>query len=251
VAAGASCAAAVLDSMSYTERCGAFQPVTLLGQGGAGTVWLAERVDGEVEQVVAVKLLQPHLQFPRVHERFIQERRILASLSHANIARLLDAGRSMTGQPYLAMDYVEGQAIDAYCEPLDLHQALRVFLKVCGAVSYAHGMLVVHRDLKPSNILVTREGEPKLLDFGIAKLITPDAERTETIGRLLTPDYASPEQVKGAETGTATDVYSLGAVLYKLLAGRSPHQFADRSAIEVNAVICEREVQRPSELNRA
>jgi len=112
-------------------------------------------------------------------------------------------------------------------------------------------MLVVHRDLKPSNILVTREGEPKLLDFGIAKLITPDAERTDTMGRLLSPDYASPEQVKGEDTGTATDVYSLGAVLYKLLAGRSPHQFGDSPAAGVCAVICEREVTRPSELNRA
>ena len=130
-------------------------------------------------------------------------------------------------------------------------QTLRVFLKVCGAVSYAHGMLVVHRDLKPSNILVTREGEPKLLDFGIAKLITPDAERTDTVGRLLSPDYASPEQVRGEDTGTAADVYSLGAILYKLLAGRSPHQFGEPSATGVSAIICERDVTRPSEFNRA
>jgi hypothetical protein len=215
-----------------------------------GAVWLAERVDGEVEQVVAVKLLHSYLQFPRVHERFIQERRILASLSHPNIARLLDAGRSANNQPYLAMEYVEGQAIDVYCQPLDLEQTLRVFLKACDAVSYAHGMLVVHRDLKPSNILVTREGEPKLLDFGIAKLITPDAERTDTVGRLLSPDYASPEQVKGEDTGTATDVYSLGAVLYKLLAGRSPHEFDETSGKGVSAAICERDVTPPSEFNR-
>ena len=229
VAAGAAHAASILQRALLPDRCGPFQPEKLLGQGGMGTVWLAKRVDGEVDQQVAVKLLQPHLQFPRVHERFIQERRILASLSHSNIARLLDAGRSANGQPYLVMEYVEGEAIDVYCQPLDLQKVLRVFLKVCSAVSYAHAMLVVHRDLKPSNILVTREGEPKLLDFGIAKLIAPDAERTDTIGRLLSPDYASPEQVRGEDTGTAADVYSLGAILYKLLAGRSPHQFDEPS----------------------
>jgi hypothetical protein len=249
VAAGASQAASMLHRASVPDRCGPFQPKKLLGEGGMGTVWLAERVDGEVEQVVAVKLLQSHLRFPRVHERFIQERRILASLSHSNIARLLDAGRGADGHPYLVMEYVEGQPIDVYCHLLDLQQKLRVFLKVCGAVSYAHGMLVVHRDLKPSNILVTREGEPKLLDFGIAKLITPGPERTDTLGRLLSPDYASPEQVKGEDTGTATDVYSLGAVLYKLLAGRSPHQFGETTATAVSAIICERDVTRPSEFN--
>src|SRR5262249_54953459 len=125
----------------------------------------------------------------------------------------------------------------------------RVFLKVCDAVSYAHQMLVVHRDLKPSNILVTRDGEPKLLDFGIAKLITPDAERTETVARLLSLDDASPEQIKAEATGTATDVYSLGAILYKLLAGRSPHQFGDTSSGGF-AIICKRDVTRPSEFNR-
>jgi tetratricopeptide (TPR) repeat protein len=251
VAAAASQAASILQRASLPDRCGPFQPKKLLGQGGMGTVWLAERVDGEVEQVVAVKLLQTNLQFPRVHERFIQERRILASLSHSNIARLLDAGRNANGKPYLVMEYVEGEAIDEYCQPLDVQQTLRVFLKVCGAVSYAHGMLVVHRDLKPSNILVTREGEPKLLDFGIAKLITPDAERTDTIGRLLSPQYASPEQVKGEDTGTAADIYSLGAVLYKLLTGRSPHRFGETSpATAVSAIICERDVKRPSEFNR-
>ena len=251
VAAGAAHAASILQPVLLPDRCGPFQPERLLGQGGMGTVWLANRVDGEVDQTVAVKLLQPHLQFPRVHERFIQERRILASLSHSNIARLLDAGRSANGQPYLVMEYVEGDAIDVYCQPLDLHKVLRVFLKVCSAVSYAHAMLVVHRDLKPSNILVTREGEPKLLDFGIAKLIARDAERTETIGRLLSPDYASPEQVRGEDTGTAADVYSLGAILYKLLAGRSPHQFGGPSATGISAIICERDVTPPSEVNRA
>jgi serine/threonine protein kinase len=250
VAAGAHHAALILDGAT-PDRCGPFQPTRLLGQGGIGTVWLAERVDGEVDQVVAVKLLQGHLQFPRIHERFIQERRILASLSHPNIARLLDAGRSGNDRPYLAMEYVEGQAIDEYCAPLDASQTLRVFLKVCSAVSYAHGMLVVHRDLKPSNILVNREGEPKLLDFGIAKLITPDTERTETIGRMLSPDYASPEQVKGDDTGTASDIYSLGAILYKLLTGRSPHRIDDPSASGIYRIICERDVTRPSEFNRA
>jgi len=250
VAAGARQAALLLDT-ALPGRCGPFQPTKLLGRGGIGAVWLAERVDGEVDQVVAVKLLQGHLQFPRIQERFIQERRILAPLSHPNIARLLDAGRSAHDQPYLAMEFVDGQMIDAFCAPLDIPQVLHVFLKVCSAVSYAHGMLVVHRDLKPSNILVNREGEPKLLDFGIAKLITLDAERTDTIGRLLSPDYASPEQVKGDDTGTASDIYSLGAILYKLLTGRSPHRIDDPSATGIFKIICERDVTRPSEFNHA
>jgi len=134
VASAAHQSVSMLQRASLPDRCGPFQPRELLGGGGMGTVWLARRADGEVEQVVAVKLLRPYLKFPRVHERFIQERRILASLSHPNIARLLDVGRSTNGQPYLAMEYVEGQAIDAYCEPLELSQRLRVFLKVCGAV---------------------------------------------------------------------------------------------------------------------
>src|SRR4029079_2878545 len=158
---------------------------------------------------------------------------------------------STTGQPYLVMEYVEGEAIDIYCQPLTLQRTLQVFLKVCSAVSYAHSMLVVHRDLKPSNILVTREGEPKLLDFGIAKLIAHDSERTDTIGRLLSPDYASPEQVRGEDTGTAADVYSLGAILYKLLTRRSAHQFDEPSVTGVSAIICEHDVTRPSEFNRS
>ncbi len=241
----------LVDAMEKPERCGAFRPVKLLGRGGMGAVWLAERVDGEVDQKVAVKVLRAGTPTARQQERFIQERRILASLSHPNIARLLDAGQTDTGQPFLAMEYVEGVPVDRYCEHLDRRRLLRIFLKVCSAVAYAHRNLVIHRDLKPSNILVTADGEPKLLDFGIAKLMHFAAERTTTIERVLTPDYASPEQVTGRNTGTATDVYSLGAILYKLLTGQTPHSFEETHPAAMAAVICERGVAAPSLIDRS
>ena len=169
----------------------------LLGRGGMGTVHLAERVDGEVSQRVAVKLLRPGVDDPQLRQRFLAERQILATLSHPNIARLLDAGHREDGQPYLVMEYVEGKAIDVYTKGLSLRQKIALFLKVCAAVGYLHRNLVVHRDLKPPNILVTLEGEPKLLDFGIAKMLDWAGDATMTGMRMLTPDYASPEQVDG------------------------------------------------------
>ncbi|MFN7934346.1 MAG: protein kinase [Bryobacteraceae bacterium] len=239
-------ASGIVDSMERPERCGPFHPVKLLGRGGMGSVWLADRTDGQVDQQVAVKVLRAGAPTPRQQERFIQERRILATLSHPNIARLLDAGQTDTGQPFLAMEYVEGLPIDHFCRQLDHRKTLRIFLKVCTAVAYAHRNLIIHRDLKPSNILVNTDGEPKLLDFGIAKLINFAGDRTTTIERVLTPDYASPEQVNGRNTGTATDVYSLGAILYKLLTGQTPHQFAETHPAAMSAVICERPVTPPS-----
>ena len=202
-------------------RCGVFRLVNLIGSGGMGVVYLAERVDGEVRQRAAVKLLYPS--WSEIHrERFLQEREILAALTHPNIAHLLDAGHLEDGQPYLAMEYVEGKPIDQNCEGFSLRQKIELFIKVCGAVGYLHRNLVVHRDLKPGNILVTATGEPKLLDFGIAKLLNFDGDHTVTYLRMLTPKYASPEQLNGGVVGTSSDVYSLGAVLHTLLTGKPP-----------------------------
>jgi serine/threonine protein kinase len=220
----------------------------LLGRGGMGAVYSAERVDGEVAQRVAVKLLRPGSDEPIVRQRFLTERQILANLCHPNIARLLDAGHGQDGQPYLVMEYVEGQAVDLYTNELGIRQKITLFLKVCAAVTYLHRNLVVHRDLKPANILVTSEGEPKLLDFGIAKILDLTTNSVATSTRMLTPDYASPEQVVGGPITTASDIYSLGAVLYKLLTGASPHQFEGDSASSIAFAISSGRIRRPSTL---
>ena len=191
------CAAALARLEPKDLPCGPYRLGDLLGRGGMGTVYLAERVDGEVAQRVAVKLLRPGADDPELRQRFLAERQILATLSHPNIARLLDAGHREDGQPYLVMEYVEGKAIDVYTAGLGIRQKITLFLKVCAAVGYLHRNLVVHRDLKPANILVTDEGEPKLLDFGIAKMLDLTTDSTVTGMRMLTPDYASPEQVAG------------------------------------------------------
>jgi serine/threonine protein kinase len=200
---------------------GPFRVIKLLGRGGMGAVYLAERTDGEVEQSVAIKMVRADADLPAFHERFLRERRILASLNHPGIARLLDVGRTEAGQPYLVMEFIDGETIDAYCAQMELRSVLKLFLAVCEAVSYAHRNLVIHRDLKPSNILVDSAGCPKLLDFGIAKILD-DSEDARTQTRILTPEYASPEQMRGEARGTATDIYSLGAVLHKLLLGEVP-----------------------------
>lgn len=200
---------------------GRYRVVRKLGSGGMGTVYLAERVDGEVEQKVALKVVRAGADVPGFQERFLAERRILASLSHPGIARLLDAGHSVDNEPYLAMEYVDGVPIDRYCVGQDLRSVLKLFTRVCDAVSYAHRSLIIHRDLKPSNILIDSAGQPKLLDFGIAKILDSAVE-TGTTMHALTPDYASPEQVRGEAHGTATDIYSLAAVLHKLIYGAAP-----------------------------
>ncbi|MGA2119420.1 MAG: protein kinase [Bryobacteraceae bacterium] len=219
-------------------RCGPYRLTTLLGRGGMGSVYLAERDDGEVEQRVAIKFLRHGGDGPVFRERFLRERQILARLSHPGIARLLDAGHTREGQPYLVMDYIDGTPIDVYCEELDLRGKLRLSIQVCEAVSYAHRNLIVHRDLKPSNILVERGGQARLLDFGIAKMLDATEDQTQTGDRMLTPDYASPEQVRGQAQTTATDIYSLGAVLYQLLTGQSPHAFPHRTAEAIEVAIC-------------
>lgn len=225
------------------KRAGPYELIREIGRGGMGAVYLARRADAAFQREVAVKVVQGGLEAGPVLERFRAERQILASLSHPNIATLLDGGTTEDGVPFFVMELVEGRPIDVHCreERLDQGDTLRLFLSVCAAVQHAHEKLVVHRDLKPSNILVTRDGLPKLLDFGLARLLTPErAERTATEQRALTPAYASPEQVRGDPVTTASDVYSLGVVLYALLTGRKPYRApTGEPAALLNAVLTE------------
>jgi serine/threonine-protein kinase len=224
-----------------------------LGEGGMGTVWLGERTDGLLKRPVAIKL--PHIAGPRsgLAERVAREREILGALNHPNIARLYDAGVAADGKPYLALELVDGRPIDEYCrdERLDVKARLRLFLQVARAVAHAHANLIVHRDLKPSNILVTADGEAKLLDFGIAKLLDDGATRetalTQLAGRPLTLEYASPEQVGGDPITVASDVYSLGVVLYELLGGVRPHDVGRGTRRALEDAILHVDPKRPSE----
>ncbi|HKT58436.1 MAG TPA: serine/threonine-protein kinase [Gemmatimonadales bacterium] len=232
------------------RRIGAYRIIREIGRGGMGTVYLAERADDAFTQQVAIKLIKRGMDTDQVLTRFRAERQILASLDHANIARLLDGGTTDDDLPYFAMEYIEGQPIDAYADAqrLSIAERLQVFLQVCGAVSYAHQHLIVHRDIKPVNILVTADGAPKLLDFGIAKVLQADDDSTATATglRMLTPEYASPEQVEGRHATTVSDVYSLGVVLYELLTGRSPYRTRSRSPVEIAEAVCTTEPVRPS-----
>jgi len=185
------------DNAGELSYCGPYRLVRLLGSGGMGAVYLGERTDGEIQQQVAVKLLRAGADRPAWRDRFLRERQLLADLNHPSIARLLDAGHTSDGRPYLVMEYVDGVPIDTYAADLDLRQQLLLFLRVCDGVSHAHRHLIIHRDVKPSNILVDASGQPKLLDFGIAKLLTTAEDLTQTVERLLTPYYASPEQLRG------------------------------------------------------
>jgi serine/threonine-protein kinase len=237
------------------ERIGPYRVVRELARGGMGEVYLAERADGQFDQQVALKLVRSGMSSAEVHRRFLAERQILARLHHPHIAGLLDGGLTTEGRPWFAMEYIAGAPLKDWCDRhrLELAGRLRLFEDVCEAVRYAHQSLVVHRDLKPSNILVTDDGQVKLLDFGIAKLLEhgagPDgtgsepATRTEL--RALTPEYAAPEQLRGEPVTTATDVYTLGAVLYELLTGRRPHRFLRRSPAEIERVVCETDPDAP------
>jgi tetratricopeptide (TPR) repeat protein len=234
-------------------RLGSYRLVRELGRGGMGAVWLAERADEEFHKEVAVKLLKRGTDTDEVLRRFRAEREILARLAHPNIAGLLDAGTTPDGLPYFVMEYVAGAHITdyAFAQNLSVRERLELFLKVCSAVQFAHQNLVVHRDLKPANILVTAEGEPKLLDFGIAKLLAAgDADWQMTIvgHERFTPGYASPEQVRGEPITTVSDVYSLGAILYQLLTGTPPHRFGEKamSPTQVARIVCEVEPERAS-----
>jgi serine/threonine protein kinase/tetratricopeptide (TPR) repeat protein len=210
---------------------GSYTIVAPIGEGGMGTVWLSERTDGEIQRKVAIKFLTGGSYRPGWRDRFLRERQLLASLSHPSIVHLLDAGHASDGRPYLVMEYVDGDPIDVYAARVSVGDRLKLFLRVCEGVSYAHQRLIIHRDLKPSNILVDSTGHPKLLDFGIAKLLDNAADATRTMDRLMTPAYASPEQRRGAAQTTATDIYSLGAVLYRLLTGQTPGQTSGATAV--------------------
>jgi tetratricopeptide (TPR) repeat protein len=204
------------------DAFGPYRIVSLLGRGGMGSVYLAERVDGEVQQKVAIKLLRADCHRPAWRSRFLTERQLLASLHHPSIIHLIDAGHTEEGRPFLVMEHVEGLPIDVYAIGIEMPEKLKLFLRVCDAVAHAHRRLVIHRDLKPSNILVEPSGQPKLLDFGIAKLMSDTGEATQTVERMLTPKYASPEQAAGDVQTTATDVYSLGVILYELITRGAP-----------------------------
>ena len=232
---------------------GPYRLLRQVGRGGMSTIHLAEREDASFDRQVVVKLLRHDMQSESIRRRLRTERQILASLDHANIARMFDGGATETGQPYFVLEFIEGLPIDAYCDQqkLSVLERLALFAKVCDAVHYAHQKLIVHRDLKPSNILVTREGEPKLLDFGIAKLLDPDlaprdTEPTAAWVRLLTPNYASPEQVRGEQITTASDVYSLGVLLYQLLTSDLPYRFPDASPHEIERILAAHDPLRPS-----
>ena len=207
------------------DRIGAYRVLRTLGAGGMGEVYLAERADAQFEQQVAIKVVHGGALAVSMHSRLKLERQILAQLDHPNIAHLLDGGALPDGSAYIVMEYIDGEAIDVFCDlnRLDINARLKLFQTVCAAVHYAHQNLIVHRDLKPSNILVTGAGVPKLLDFGIAKLLDDRQAARHTLAmtqadiRIMTPDHASPEQVRGQAITTSSDVYVLGVLLYKLL----------------------------------
>jgi len=244
---------ALYDSdQAFAGDIGRYRLVQEIARGGMGVVYEGARIDGEYEQRVAIKLIASGQDSEFIARRFRKERQILANLNHANIARLLDGGTTEDGLPYLVMEYVDGLPIDKYADANDLTtvERLELFRKVCSAVEYAHQNLVIHRDVKPRNILVDEEGVPKLLDFGIAKLLLPESSKdtaAQTTAMLvMTPEYSSPEQVRGEAVSNATDIYSLGVVLFKLLTGRLPYRFKSNRIDEVARVISTQQPEKPS-----
>ena len=230
---------------------GAYRIIREIGRGGLGAVYLAARADDQYRKEVAIKVVKRGLDTDDILRRFRAERQILAQLDHPNIARLIDAGSTEEGLPYFVMEFVDGQPISSFCETrgLSTRERLELFRHVCGAVTYAHQHLVIHRDIKPSNILVNEEGVPKLLDFGIAKVLHADdplAAQTMTGVRVMTPEYASPEQVRGLPISTASDIYSLGVLLYELLTGRKPYRLTTSGPEEISRAIVDQVPERPS-----
>ncbi|WP_234572574.1 serine/threonine-protein kinase [Rhodohalobacter sp. 614A] len=238
------------DKSAPDEMIGPYKLIRLLGTGGMGNVYLAVRNDEEFERFVALKVIKEGVISDEVLSRFISERQILASLNHPHISRLFDGGTTEKGFPWFAMEYVEGTPIPDYCKRhhSSLSEKLNLFLNVCATVQYAHQNLVIHRDIKPPNILITENGQPKLLDFGIAKLmdLEQDPRVTQYQNRLMTPEYASPEQVKHEPVSTVSDVYSLGVLLYELLTGELPYHFEKRTPAHIEHVICNQEPAKPS-----
>jgi eukaryotic-like serine/threonine-protein kinase len=236
------------------ERIGPYRVTRMIGRGGMGDVYEAERDDEQFRRQAAIKIIKRGMDTDFVRDRFLRERQILASLDHPHIARLFDGGVTPDDSPYFVMELVAGEPITAYCRrhQLSVDGKLKLFRKVCSAVQHAHQRLVIHRDLKPSNILIAEDGEPKLLDFGIAKLLSPDSgrsdTRTETALRMMTPEYASPEQARGQSVATTTDVYSLGVVLYELLTERRPREFKTRLPAELERAFHDTEIKEPSKV---
>jgi serine/threonine-protein kinase len=232
------------------KRAGPYLLERLISRGGMGEVWLASRVDGSYRQQVALKLVRSGLGIDLLLPRFQQERQFLAQLNHPAIARLLDGGEAPDGRPYLVMEYVEGEPLLQFCDhrKLSLDERIRLFRKLCDAVEYAHRNLIVHRDIKPGNVLVTAEGQPKLLDFGIAKLTESREASAATAFPLVTPRYASPEQLRGESATTSTDVYSLGIVLFELLTGELPYRLKGESPAEIVTAITSQDARAPSKL---
>lgn len=234
------------------QEIGPYRVIREIGHGGMGAVFLAERSDGKFEQRVALKMLKREMNTSALRRRFRQEREILASLEHPNIARLLDAGTTTDKVPFLAMEYVEGVPIDDYCNShgIGLDERLELFRKVCAVVNFAHRSLVIHRDLKPSNILVTSDGTPKLLDFGISKIVSEETDDTATITKLgaMTPGYASPEQLRNESVTTATDIYSLGVILYELLSGHRPFEGKEGDLKQIFQAVLDTDPPLPSSL---
>lgn len=247
-------AESLLNEPADNRRIGSYRIIREIGHGGMGTVYLAERDDDEYHKQVAIKVVRRGLDTADILRRFRNERQILASLDHANIARLLDGGTTEDGLPYFVMEHVAGLPLIEYCDQNNISttERLRLFRAVCSAVHFAHQNLVIHRDIKPGNILVTPEGTPKLLDFGIAKLLQPteNAQATATEFRAMTPEYASPEQARGDVVTTASDVYSLGVLLYQLLTGHRPYRLKNRTVDEITRAICEQETEKPSAIIR-
>jgi len=248
---------AAQNALQPDSRLGPYRIIRLLGEGGMGEVWLASRDDGLYEGQVAIKTLHPYFAGGALRDRFLREAKVLGRLAHTNIARLLDAG-IQDGVVYLVLEYVSGRPIDVACdaEKLDIDARLRIFLQLCAGVAHAHSSLVVHRDIKPGNVLLTADGVPKLLDFGIANFYEPEAgsqpsDITRLTGRIFTPEYAAPEQVLGQEITTATDVYSLGVLLYVLLAGKLPYEAANRERATWEQSVLHQDPQPlPRELDR-
>jgi len=240
------------DAALTGQQIGSYKIIRELGRGGMGAVYLAARADESFDKQVALKLIKRGMDSDAIIKRFVMERQILANLDHPNIARLIDGGTTEDGLPYFVLEYVEGTTITRYCDQhkLNTSERLKLFREVCAAVQFAHQNLIVHRDLKPSNIIVTEDGSPKLLDFGIAKLLSeaPSGEATATIGRVLTPEYASPEELRGLSVTTSGDVYSLGVVLYELLSGRRPFNFENRSSEDVARIVTASPLIKPSVL---
>ena len=225
-------------AVTTVERIGPYSVVRRLGNGGQGTVFEAVRDDGNFHQRVAIKIVKWEMDSDAARERFVMERQILAGLEHPNIARLLDGGQTANGAPYLVMEYVDGLPLTAATEGWPLRKKLELFLAVADAVAQAHRNLIVHRDLKPANIMVTKDGTPKLLDFGIAKLLVENAQRTMTGMIAFTPDYATPEQVRGEAITTACDVYSLGVNLYEMLTGQRPYNVPTLAPMDIHNAVC-------------